>query len=297
MIERLSVAITFYNSSKFIIPAILEPLNDVHVDEIIIIDDGSSAEESDRLVTSVESLVKGNSIVLELPSFETGKKFYLLSFFASLLGIKRFSDDKFREVLITGNPTKIRVIRLAENTGAYAAKHLAVSEARNEHVLLLDGDNFLLESTISNLVLESKSETEILCPNVQIMNSLNMNGWDFWNFRFLGHKSFSFSDLEKYLGDSASEKRLAKFLNTGNFLVPRDPYLKTSIKSQGLAESSGSQDVMLFVLSWLLDGKTLRVVPGFHYFHRLHAQSFWRTDRSVRRSISRLIQDIQTLAR
>jgi glycosyltransferase involved in cell wall biosynthesis len=291
----ISVVITFFNSSEFLLPAILEPINNPHVDEVIIINDGSSPSETSELFNIVNSVKTGSTATFVNPKTESSKKFQLVMFVAGLLGIRKGAQDDSHDFLITGDSSKVRVVNLIENIGAFRAKHLAVEHARNDFVLLLDGDNFVLESTLANLALEPKSENEILCPNIQIMNSSDLARWDSRNFREFGFKPLNFNDLTSKATDPASESNILKILNTGNFLVPRKKYLEISSKAEILANLVGAQDVMLLTLSWLMEGNTLRVLPGFHYFHRLNSRSFWRTNRQPRLTLSQLINELELL--
>ncbi len=291
----LTVAITFFNSSRFLIPAILEPLNNPLVREIVIVNDGSTSWETAELIRIIRSLQKGQIIECDNTENDLGKRFLLLNFCARFLGFRDLLRTNRVEIRLTGNPEKIRLIHLANNVGAFKAKQIAVKESTSDYVLLLDGDNYLLESTVAVLALEVKKANEILCPNVQIMNFSTLTSWDFHNFRFLGFDSLSQDDLLGQRDRLFSEERLVKFLNTGNFLVPRETYLEISLKSESYSELVGAQDAMLMTLTWLLEGNFLRVVPGFHYFHRLHKKSFWRTSTSDRLNLSEMIRRIKAL--
>lgn len=293
--EPLSVAITFFNSSRYLLPAILEPLNSELVTEIVIVNDCSSTEETINLKKVIESLEKGSKVVFENPSGEKGKRTFLLRKFADILKLDFRKNERYREVKVTGDPKKIRVINLDRNVGAYRAKHYAISEAKNDFVLLLDGDNFLLESTINNLAVEQKSYTEILCPNVQVMNHNYLDIWDARNFRRLGFDSLDFKKLIGAHPELVMGTDLGKFLNTGNFLVPRISYLEISSKVQTLSPVAGAQDAMLLTIAWLLNGYSLRIVPGFHYFHRIHERSFWRTDNTPRLELQELVSAIREI--
>jgi len=154
---------------------------------------------------------------------------------------------------------KIKLFRNEENLGMSLNKMTAVSKAKNEWVILFDSDNILypeyLDSIVDNLCLGKK---------------------------FIYHPSFAEPDFnfKKYNGffiDKTNAKNFLDdglyrvFLNTCNYVVNKDEYLRVYKYDESIKES----DTIYFNTLWLEAGNAFYVVPGMKYHHRKHSGSGW----------------------
>ena len=171
--NKITVAIPFYNSLQYFEDAIRIPLLDDRVDEILVCDDFSSDEQYNGLLEKVELLKSGDQI-----SFDVN-----LSLMNEHHGSCKEVVRLLTSVDASDNAKKIEVIRNEINIGGFRNKFHVVSQAKNEWVYLLDSDNFLIESSISALYnLSEWDKTACYCPSVPIMQRKDSwRAWDDWN--------------------------------------------------------------------------------------------------------------------
>lgn len=158
--NKITVAIPYYNSFKYIEDAIRIPLLDNRVDEILICDDHSDDSQYYDLLVKVGELNNGVEI-----SYDVN---------ASLMnenhGTCQTVVNSLTAVNVGKQAKKIEVIRNNINIGGFRNKYHVVSQAKNEWVYLLDSDNFLVECSIPALYNLPKWDEQICyCPSVPIM--------------------------------------------------------------------------------------------------------------------------------
>ena len=275
--NKITITIPYYNSFKYIEDAIRIPLFDDRVDEILICDDHSTDEQYNQLLERVEELKSGAEI-----SFDVN-----LSLMNDHHGTCPDVVRALTSVNVSEQAKKIEVIRNDVNIGGFRNKCHVISQAKNEWVYLLDGDNFLIESSISALYnLKEWDEKVCYCPSVPIMQRKDTwRAWDDWNHRRFGYKPFDLKGIQEFF---KIEEMYSKtmgcglgvngFLNTGNFFVNRDRYVD-SLKDVFDDESiePRAADVIAFGYYWLIAGGMYQIVPDLYYFHRIRDDSFWQS--------------------
>jgi len=163
----------------------------------------------------------------------------------------------------TGSAGKIKLFRNEKNLGMSLNKAEAISKASNEWVIIFDSDNELYPEYLDAIAfvfngLDEKLLSRIIfCPE-------------------MAEPDYDFSDLPKFI-NSDNAKRLLDFkmfrilLNTCNYLVNRDEYLRVYRYDETIQES----DTIHFNYLWLCAGNSFKIVPTMNYFHRRHDGSGW----------------------
>jgi hypothetical protein len=148
-------------------------------------------------------------------------------------------------------------------------KHL-VSKCKNDWVFLMDSDNFLLKESsngvncfdvIRNLSL---SKDTIYCPGF-----INHFG-----YKNLCNKILDLNLIKAHFNDPSYYLKI--FLNTGNFLVPRDNYVSVceQIDTKYLHYTV---DVIYFTYLWLSQHNFLHCVGDYEYHHTIRQDGFTNT--------------------
>ena len=178
---------------------------------------------------------------------------------------------------------KIHLHRRKINRGALVTKYEAVELCRSKWVLVLDSDNTAFRHYLDRLcALEPKREDTLYGAA--------------WAFPY-----FPFHELAGTRIDAATAAGLTRsgvlkrvyVINDGNYLVPRDAYVRTGRQLGSLR--SDVADVMLFNYLWLSNGGSLEILPGTSYFHRVDSTSFWaRTQDASRQRVLELFARIES---
>lgn len=158
---------------------------------------------------------------------------------------------------ITAGMPNVKLYRNEKNLGMSLNKKEAISKAKNEWVVILDSDNILYPEYIDAIPETLRADT-IMCPVFAEPD---------FNF-----KEFSGMIIDKKNAkDFLHVKEFRIFLNTSNYLVNRDEYLKVYRYNPEIKES----DTIWFNHLWLEAGNSFYFVPGMRYYHRKHADSGW----------------------
>lgn len=275
MKSNITVCIPFYNSVDYIEDAIRLPLFDNRVDEIIINDDASDENEYEKLVSKVNSLLNGEQI-----SYDVNYRLISEQNANALPSVFYMTSQDVSE-----QSKKIVVYRNRKNIGGFANKYETIKKSTNEWVYLLDSDNFLVDCSIPSLYnIDEWDEKICYCPSTPIMERKDgWRAWDDWNHRRFGYEPI---DLERIkllfeVDDSFHSQYncglgVNGFLNTGNFFVNRDYYLK--VLEEPIRENiePHAADVLAFSYYWLVTGNMFQIVPDLYYYHRLRKNSFWQ---------------------
>jgi len=174
------------------------------------------------------------------------------------------SYEKLRDYF-KGND-KVRVIRQAQNRGMSLNKRDAIALSKNEWVIIFDSDNIIGGDYLDALGADMQKngrppETWILMP------SFAKPGF---NYNEFSGKTFSRSHVTDFFGYKMAEC----LLNTCNFLVNRDAYLRVYEPNMDMKAT----DTAWFNYLWLKSGGSFFVVPGMEYYHRQHAGSGFLQD-------------------
>lgn len=152
---------------------------------------------------------------------------------------------------------KVKLFRNEINLGMSRNKAEAISKAKNEWVVILDSDNILYPEYIDSIPERLRSDT-IMCP-------------------VFAEPDFNFKDFsgkiidKKNAKDFLHVKEFRIFLNTCNYLVNRDEYLKVYRYNPEIKES----DTIHFNFLWLQAGNSFYFMPDARYYHRKHPDSGW----------------------
>lgn len=155
------------------------------------------------------------------------------------------------------NP-KIKVFRNAQNVGMLKNKSNAVNLCLNDWVILFDSDNVLTNEYLNVI------PTNGLDPNTIYMPDFARPQFDYQ--QFAGKYIHSENLKEFHRNDT-----FWTMLNTCNYLVPRDNYLKVFEHSKVVKET----DTLWFAYLWLKAGFGFQVVRGMQYDHLVHTGSGW----------------------
>ena len=279
MNKKISVVITFYNSFKYLEDAIRLPLLDKRVTEIIILDDCSTLNEYNLLNKKIKQILTGRNISFDINySFLNKNK---LNYKAGLFYMTKRDVSK--------EAKKIFIYRNKKNLGAFKSKFYAIQKSKNQWIYLLDGDNFLIDSSFTAIFnLKSWDHKTCYCPSVLLTNKFN-NSWDEWNFRRFQYQKLDLKKIQElYKLDDFLENKfkcgigLNGLLNIGNFFINRKKYLeslKKIIKKNIFPESA---DVIAFMYYWLIKKNNLKIVPDLYYFHRQRNDSYWHRTNKLR---------------
>lgn len=189
-------------------------------------------------------------------------------------------DDRIEEVIILDDASrndcrmnlaftlsgvkKIRLMTQLENVGMSRNKRDAIGYAKKEWVIILDDDNIADGSYVDALFAlpgAFSNPNEIFIP-------------DFARPRF-DYKDFDNMRIGRdNVRGFFSNKIFGALLNTCNYVVNRDYYLRTWEYN---AEMKAT-DTAWHAYNHLKSGGCFRVVPGMEYDHRIHMDSGFMQD-------------------
>jgi len=242
--NKISVAIPTYYSSKFIEDTISPFLTHSIVDEIIITDDSEDKNEFNKLTNEVHKVLQNSLIKVRL--LKNKKK---------LGGFK----NKYFAISETNNEFVYQI----DSDNIANNKFLKFIGKTDEHVF--DKETLYLPSKIylfknykyesfykpSNKIIFSR-KSKIITPNY-LQNALNEGN------NFVKHKNVNW------------------FLNTGNPFFYKNSYLVNLEK--GLASSEKELSACSIALSyfWVSTGNNICMSSFLSHYHRQHKDSYWIT--------------------
>lgn len=167
------------------------------------------------------------------------------------------------------NNDKVRVFLQATNKGMSKNKHDAISFARNEWVIIFDSDNIIgpdyLDAFFEHALADRRSNFTqhfhkfIFCPDFAKPN--------------FDYRAFSLQEAPTYgiyhAKDAARciiDSRFNCLMNTCNYIVNRDFYLKTYKHNP----EHKASDTIWHNYNHLKAGGIFAVVPNMQYEHRVH---------------------------
>lgn len=156
------------------------------------------------------------------------------------------------------NP-KIKVVRQMQNRGMSENKRDAVFNSKNHWVILADSDNKFSKKYIDALL----SLTHPLVSDIIYCPSFAAPNFDYRKYQGM---TFSKSSAFELL---FQDSEFSCMINTCNYVVNRDAYIRTWIKNDAMIAS----DTIWFNYLWLKSGGGFYVLPGMEYEHRVHAGS------------------------
>jgi glycosyltransferase involved in cell wall biosynthesis len=171
------------------------------------------------------------------------------------------STDGSWEKLVAKYDThhKVYLHRNDRNLDCYANKHMAVSLAKTDWVILFDSDNLLTKEYLDVLwELEWFSDT-LYCPTFAKPH--------------FDYRKFSGINISRHnVHPWVDQPHFTTALNTANYLVPRAGYLKAFDPTV----NPHTADSIFMAYRWLSINGLLFFVPGLEYFHRVHGGSHYK---------------------
>lgn len=270
--KKISIAIPCYNSSAFIANALRYPVTDDRIDDIVI------AEDASNDFAETEAIIKAI------------------------------------------NCPKIRLISNSKNSGGcYINKAIAASHTKNDWVILLDADNFFDKEYVDAIYnLPEWKQHTIYCPESGM--SLPHFTWsDFTkedidlkmfqkyitkknsNINFFKKTFFKlFFSLPKGLKSMISGMMLMKqssrflaLMNDCNYFLNKQTYLQVHTISTQKGINPFAADTIFVNYNWLKLKNTLKVVPDMHYYHTVHADSYWvKTVDNYEKTVAWIVTDL-----
>jgi cellulose synthase/poly-beta-1,6-N-acetylglucosamine synthase-like glycosyltransferase len=182
--------------------------------------------------------------------------------------------SKLNEIANNLNTDKVKLFRNEVNIGGFRNKYTAVQNSSCEWVYLLDSDNHPTPDTLG--VLESLDELDpniCYCPEKLLL----YNNEDGYTNEAVYHFKYETIGLEEAKdGIIKRTKWFDWFLNTGNYFFNREYYLEYMREPfEDQTTELLHADVLAFSYFWFRSGGEFKVVPNFHYHHRLRSASYW----------------------
>ena len=172
-----------------------------------------------------------------------------------------------REVGRIPHAGKIRLYRRKNNVGALRTKFECVERSLHPWVLVLDSDNTAFVNYLDALsALDDPRKDTIYCASW---------AFPFFPFHELGNDAITFERAYE-LSKNGSLRRIY-IINDGNYLVPRDEYLRYVEELTDMGNHAA--DVLLVNYRWLSVGNRIELMPSTSYLHRIDGSSFWENTR------------------
>ena len=163
---------------------------------------------------------------------------------------------------------KIKLFRNDKNVGMSLNKKLAIERSTSEWAIIFDSDNVLRPVYINNFMeffVESMpfdgQKKMIYCPDF---------AWPDFDYTKFSGQTINRKNVKRYM----PQKMFDCFMNTANYIVNRNWYMKTYQHDSTVKAA----DTIHFNYLWLKSGGSFYVVPGMQYFHRVHSGSGFLAD-------------------
>lgn len=169
--------------------------------------------------------------------------------------LKRFKEKNYGVVNIGKND---------ENRGGGFTRNACVSLSKHPHIFCLDADNVLDKESFLKLI-ESTGENDAIVSGDTIKF--------FYSTPFrrikLRYKDLQF--IKSEMDFEVLRKTLTHPVVGGNYLFKREVFEKIG----GYETDLGAMDTWSFGYKALVSGFKFKIVPGSHYLHRVHLDSYW----------------------
>lgn len=150
------------------------------------------------------------------------------------------------------NIPKVKLFRNIKNLGCYKNKNYVISQAQNEYVIIFDSDNIITRSYIDKIYEQEWRPDVILAPDFV----------ESFDYRHFGGQMITRQNVRGLV----DKIRFDCMINTMNYFVHRDSYLKVW---QDTVEP-WTADTIFQNYNWLNSGRSIYVVPGLEYTHRIN---------------------------
>lgn len=180
-------------------------------------------------------------------------------------------NDAYR-IRETFNDPKLKVFINPKRLYAYQNKEEAVRRASNEWIVLIDSDNFAplpyFEAWATYLQAHPLDPATVYAPS----RTIPTNGHDGFDYRSLVGSPLTKTTYREL----SSNSMLECAINTGNYIVHKDTYLKANdpVCADIYTQNIGI-DVKLKTFFQLANGSMFVFPPGMEYEHIVHSGSLY----------------------
>lgn len=223
-----------------------------------------------------------NKISIAIPNFN--RTTLLVEAFQNIIEDNRINeivicDDaskNFEEVKdVLKSYSKVNLIKNEVNFGTFFNKLRTIQSVSNEWCVLLDSDNIIDKSYIDNICATEWKQNRIVCPQKLLhhpQNSLGIKDPVFFDYSEHVEKQL---DL-KYCATNFDRYQISTLMNTGNYFVNRNQYIK-SFEKNSFNRNVDIADVAFFNYLFLKEDVSnhLYVSKELAYVHRVHPGSFY----------------------
>lgn len=271
MYKDLSVAITTYNSSKYLDQAIKSVINIKNVNEITISDDASTEKE----IVNIKKIIRKYENKLNINLFEN--KFNIGSFNNKYKAIEKCNNElvylldsdnlagknleKTLETQILNSFDKNSLYQPSQIFQFWKFPHLESYLAkfdRKYNVRFVEGSKFLNFEDVRQLLIINSGTYDLQdYVNPILVKSINQNyknivldKWVFW------------------------------ILNCGNFICDKNSMLHIAEEGLSYDRNIKSVDAILYTYLWLKSGRLLYLPNNFYHHHRKRSDSLAFTEKS-----------------
>lgn len=242
--NKISVAIPTYFSSRFIEETIQPLLKYKIVNEIVITDDSENTNEYNELSRKVNLLLESSPI--ELKMFKNSKK--LGGFKNKYNSISKSSND-FVYQIDSDNIPNTKSLKFIQNSPENNFEKNLLYLPSRIYVFKKSKYEFLYKPR-NKIIFSNK--TKRLTPEY-LQNSVKNN------INFVKHKEVNF------------------LLNTGNPFFFKESYLKNLEKGLKKSEEVLSACSIALCYFWVLSGNDINVSSFLKHYHRIREDSYWVT--------------------
>ena len=189
---------------------------------------------------------------------------------------------------------KIKLIENSSNKGAFYNKLNSIKNAQSDFVYVLDSDN-LAGFNIDNIfrrVIEIGDESKLFIPS-KIYHFYNHVNYLTPMFKTIYGKFELFSNEDLIINSSQirnifqggenimfdKNKSIYWILNIGNFILPKDKFLKDVKNDLNFSREILSMDAVAFTYYWLHKNNELFLLNDHYHFHRKRMDSVSWTEK------------------
>lgn len=217
-------------------------------------------------------------ITLSIPTYNTSLYFWdsiKNAIKSDLIGEIIINDDgsdirnisNYYEMISKIDNKKIKFFKNDSNHKAFKNKYITVSKSSYDWIYLLDSDNYF-DSEVLDLFENIDYDPKVCyCPQTLLLT----NG-----------ESVNYKEFDEYVDIHISKKYIYEgkknfdwFLNTGNFLVNKNEYLKTQEYFFNNPKFHATADVIVFTYYWLISGNKFKIIDNFEYHHRIRPGNYY----------------------
>lgn len=175
------------------------------------------------------------------------------------------SNSKYVDRLkrLINNHPKVKLYLNQKNLGCYKNKAYAISQAKEDYVIILDSDNVIDHMYIDSIYADHNwLPYRILAPDFAKPH------FDYTKFSGV---TIDRSNVRRFI-PTASQTRFDCLINTMNYFVNKDEYLRVW---DGSIEP-WTADTIYQNYQWLKAGNSIHVVKGMQYEHLVHKGSHYQ---------------------